>query len=370
MENDHPDQAVALGRQAGRLESHGVAEGNHTLHRHYDPYLMRFTSPDPLAAPFYNLFHYAHNNPARYYDPDGEAVPLVLGVAAVVVLLIAASEPAFAPSPEYTAADYSAGREAVTQANTEFAKEAIPMVVGGGVGGLVKGGAWALTKSGLFSGAAGLAAGSASWSVTHQAIFEGEVDPRRVAEDTALGLATGGVLYGGGRLLGAGATHLRAAAGRAGHWAADSWRAYASLNRSIAVSPMRARWAGSIQFAPSRPAQAKEIALGLDPHFKYLAEKTGAVGWRQWNKLGLTRRPVESPARFGRAFHDASKRAERIHFALDGIGDVQRAVKLGARGFVRGNFTNAELASIARNPALLKKTIFYRNGKPVASPFG
>jgi hypothetical protein len=31
----------------------------YTLHRHLDPVLMRFTSPDPLAAPFYNLYHSA-----------------------------------------------------------------------------------------------------------------------------------------------------------------------------------------------------------------------------------------------------------------------------------------------------------------------
>jgi RHS repeat-associated protein len=43
----------------------------YTLHRHYDPVLMRFTSPDPLAAPFYNLYHYAGNSPMRYFDPDG-----------------------------------------------------------------------------------------------------------------------------------------------------------------------------------------------------------------------------------------------------------------------------------------------------------
>jgi RHS repeat-associated protein len=43
----------------------------YTLWRHYDPVLMRFTTPDPLAAPFYNLFHYAANNPAAFYDPDG-----------------------------------------------------------------------------------------------------------------------------------------------------------------------------------------------------------------------------------------------------------------------------------------------------------
>jgi len=52
---------------------HGANFGGmyYTLHRHYDPVFMRFTSPDPLAAPFYNLYHYAGNSPARYLDPDG-----------------------------------------------------------------------------------------------------------------------------------------------------------------------------------------------------------------------------------------------------------------------------------------------------------
>jgi len=56
--------------------SHRQTGGNfggmyYTLHRHYDPVLMRFTSPDPLAAPFYNLYHYAGNSPHAYFDPDG-----------------------------------------------------------------------------------------------------------------------------------------------------------------------------------------------------------------------------------------------------------------------------------------------------------
>ncbi|MEZ5991868.1 MAG: RHS repeat-associated core domain-containing protein [Planctomycetota bacterium] len=43
----------------------------YTLHRHYDPVLMRFTSPDPAASPFFNLHAYVGNNPARFFDPDG-----------------------------------------------------------------------------------------------------------------------------------------------------------------------------------------------------------------------------------------------------------------------------------------------------------
>jgi len=36
----------------------------------------------------------------------------------------------------------------------------------------------------------------------------------------------------------------------------------------------------------------KDIALGLDPHFKRLAEMTGAVHWRHWFREGITRRGV------------------------------------------------------------------------------
>jgi RHS repeat-associated protein len=55
----------------GRQQGLNFAGMYYTLHRHYDPVLMRFTSPDPLAAPFYNLYHYAGNSPTAYFDPDG-----------------------------------------------------------------------------------------------------------------------------------------------------------------------------------------------------------------------------------------------------------------------------------------------------------
>jgi RHS repeat-associated protein len=61
------DNNEVVGRQQGR----NFAGMYYTLHRHYDPILMRFTSPDPLAAPFYNLYHYTGNSPFGYFDPDG-----------------------------------------------------------------------------------------------------------------------------------------------------------------------------------------------------------------------------------------------------------------------------------------------------------
>jgi hypothetical protein len=120
----------------------------------------------------------------------------------------------------------------------------------------------------------------------------------------------------------------------------------------------------------------QHIALGRDPYFKRLADEIGAYGYRQWYAAGLTRRSVAS--HFGRAFHQAVARAERIYFALDGIHDVEEAVRLGARGFVRGdpargipgNMTNAELHYIKTHSEILDKTRFYREGQAVPSPFG
>ena len=47
-------------------------------HRHYDPSLGRYTQPDPLGlidGP--SRYAYAGNNPVRYEDPRGEAIPLL-----------------------------------------------------------------------------------------------------------------------------------------------------------------------------------------------------------------------------------------------------------------------------------------------------
>jgi hypothetical protein len=121
----------------------------------------------------------------------------------------------------------------------------------------------------------------------------------------------------------------------------------------------------------------KAIALGKDipgGGVKKLADDTGASYYKNWLEDGITRRNPEG-RHFGRAFHDAVKRADEIHFTLDGIPDPNAAVRAGRRGFIRptstraGNMTNAELHYIRHNPHLLRKTTFYRNGKVVSSPW-
>jgi RHS repeat-associated protein len=115
------------------------------------------------------------------------------------------------------------------------------------------------------------------------------------------------------------------------------------------------------------------IALGLDlggvGGGKSLADpKKGIIWYKQWADFGITRRKITFPG-VGRAIHQATKRASKIHFSLDGIPDPQAAVKAGKKGFVQDNITNAELHHVASNPELLAKTTFYRNGAPVDSPF-
>ena len=118
----------------------------------------------------------------------------------------------------------------------------------------------------------------------------------------------------------------------------------------------------------SRAGKKREIALGLDPYYKLLAEQTQSVHWKEWAKYGITRRRVDK--RFGRAFHQAAQRAERIHVALDAIPDtlIPNAVQRGRAGFFFPNYANAELHYIASRPEILVKTVFYRNGRIVPTP--
>lgn len=114
----------------------------------------------------------------------------------------------------------------------------------------------------------------------------------------------------------------------------------------------------------------REIALGRDVPgggYKALAEHTGASRWQNWARDGITRRTLK---RFGRAFSHATRRADKIHFSLDGIDDPVEWAQLGRAGFENNQlYSAAELFIIKNDPALLAKTIFYRGVEKVPSPF-
>jgi hypothetical protein len=76
-----------------------------------------------------------------------------------------------------------------------------------------------------------------------------------------------------------------------------------------------------------------------------------------------------------------SRQLTRTHFNLDGIGDPVASADSAAQGLARQQaaglsvnwatvgLTNAELNAIRSDPTLLQITTFYRNGRPVPSPF-
>ncbi|MCA9527071.1 MAG: hypothetical protein KC549_12335, partial [Myxococcales bacterium] len=116
------------------------------------------------------------------------------------------------------------------------------------------------------------------------------------------------------------------------------------------------------------------IALGV----AYYVHDFGdgwAVSHTMWGK-SVTRRSTRGRA-FGRAQTDVLRKADRIAFNLQGIGDWKAAFEAGKAGFVYPrnavdealvyNMANTELATVLRDPVLLAKTTFY-NGRSKVIP--
>lgn len=113
-----------------------------------------------------------------------------------------------------------------------------------------------------------------------------------------------------------------------------------------------------------------EIALGLGPLVYPFALACGASAHGNWNQDGLTSISTRSIRLFESAFREVATKARRIHFNLDGIPDPVAAADQGqAYGFLPGNVTNAELHAVRNDPNWLRKTVLYRGGTPVPSPF-
>ncbi len=159
----------------------------------------------------------------------------------------------------------------------------------------------------------------------------------------------------------------------------------ASTGQATQIEAIAANGGMLLNFLPGGKqgkAATKSVALGVERvggklPLQEIAETTGASIYKNWARDGLTRRPVSgltlqgTQVRFGRAFNQATQRADKIHFALDGIIDgigVDNAFQLGRKGFTDRNFTNAEFFNVMRDPVLLNKTQFYLNNKPIQIP--
>jgi RHS repeat-associated protein len=221
-------------RQGGK----NFAGQHYTLNRHYDPNLMRFTSPDPAATPFFNLGAYCGNNPGRHFDPDGldyltnkfaeyltdryredpndgianyflELEPVIEGAAWKI-----------AKMTPMGMATFDEDDEAVMQEKHRRAGTDDLFNRGGAVGGttyvlaatIATGGyaaGWAGGMAGSVGASSGFVAfteltfGSMAASATYQGMTTGHVRGDVMAADTLAGIATGGVLSAGARGLGA-----------------------------------------------------------------------------------------------------------------------------------------------------------------------
>jgi hypothetical protein len=118
------------------------------------------------------------------------------------------------------------------------------------------------------------------------------------------------------------------------------------------------------------------IALGLSSTVTHapgilerFADKVGAAGWWDWHRLGLTKvnwLPGDSAAKFKKMFMSVLPKASSIKFNLSAI--TFDGLSVGSTRFEKGQWTVAELMIIVNDPALLSKTVFYRNGKEVPTP--
>jgi D-alanyl-D-alanine carboxypeptidase len=131
--------------------------------------------------------------------------------------------------------------------------------------------------------------------------------------------------------------------------------------------------------APKVGATAKEVEIAVgfggprNVQLRGHAEATGGKAYWDWGEARFTSKPVRgiTPEQFGQAAEEAFGNASKIHFDLTGIPDAKAAAADGARlGWEYNNLTKAELNLIKSKPDLLKKTVFYREGKPLqVSPF-
>ena len=110
----------------------------------------------------------------------------------------------------------------------------------------------------------------------------------------------------------------------------------------------------------SQSNSSKNIALGVKEHLDDFTKQVNGVSYKTWGAENFQ----------SQFLNVTSNPNNTIHFNLDGVKNVSSAIMEGAKGLSNGSrFTSWELFQVYNNSDILNRTVFYRNGRVVNSPF-
>lgn len=178
--------------------------------RYYSPSLMKFTQPDTIIQDVYdpqslNRYAYARNNPIKYTDPSGHfaflAVLAVIAVVAVVSAVVDFGVQMYNNNWDAGKVDYGQVGLAAGIGAVAGAVGAAVGVVGGAIGaGLGLSGAASTVAEGITAVTASIFGGQSARATTNaikdRPLNEGLFNPKDMAIDGTIGLATWGAVKG------------------------------------------------------------------------------------------------------------------------------------------------------------------------------
>ena len=115
----------------------------------------------------------------------------------------------------------------------------------------------------------------------------------------------------------------------------------------------------------------KEIHLGVKKDLENADVKGLGFDYRNLKSEGLCGVNPNSPATFGKAFHQATGLAKNINFSLDGLKPkkfkefLKKDIRTMKEIFKQKVITNWELRTLGESGELLSKTYFCRGGQKV-----